>query len=156
MNFKDQIMKEIKSAMKTKNMQRLEVLRFLFAQIKNKEITLRPKEITDQDILAVISKQAKQRQEGVLQFQEAGRVDLAEKEQKELAILKEFLPKPLSENEIKQIINDVISSFKGKEDNKDTDKRMMGHVIKSVIEKTQGRADSKTISHLVKNRFISS
>ena len=90
MSLKDQITKEIKSAMKAKNMQRLEVLRFLFAQIKNKEIALRPKDITDQDILAVISKQAKQRQEGIKQFQEAGRVDLAEKEQKELTILKEF------------------------------------------------------------------
>ncbi len=150
MSFKDQITEEIKSAMKARNAHRLEVLRFLSAQIKNKEITLRPKEITDQDVLAVILKQAKQRQEGLKQFQEAGRKDLAEKEEKELAILKEFLPKPLSENAVKQIIDDVISSFKDKEDN---DKRIMGLVIKSVIEKTQGRADSKTISHLVRSHF---
>ena len=151
MSFKDQITEEIKSAMKARNAHRLEVLRFLFAQIKNKEITLRPKEITDQDVLAVISKQAKQRQEGLKQFQDAGRKDLAEKEEKELAILKEFLPKPLTEDEISQVIDEAISSFKDKEDNS---KHIMGLVIKSVIEKTQGRADSKAISHLVKTRLM--
>ena len=138
--------------MKAKNTQRLEVLRFLFAQIKNKEISLRPKEITDQEILTVISKQVKQRQEGIKQFQEAGREDLAQKEEKELIILKEFLPEPLSENEINQVIDDAIFSFKDKgEDNK----RMMGQVIKSVIEKAQGRADSKTISQLVRSKLMS-
>ena len=139
--------------MKAKNTQRLEVLRFLFAQIKNKEISLRPKEITDQEILTVISKQVKQRQEGIKQFQEAGREDLAQKEEKELIILKEFLPEPLSENEINQVIDDAIFSFKDKgEDNK----RMMGQVIKSVIEKAQGRADSKTISQLVRTKLSGS
>ena len=152
MSLKDQITTEIKSAMKARNTQRLEVLRFLFAQIKNKEISLRPKEITDQDILTVISKQVKQRQDGIKQFQEAGREDLAQKEEKELTILKEFLPEPLSEDEINQIINDAISSFKDKgEDNK----RIMGQVMKSVIEKTQGRADSKTISQLVRTKLMS-
>ena len=150
MSLKDQITTEIKSAMKAKNTHRLEVLRFLFAQIKNKEITLRPKEITDHDILTVISKQVKQRQEGIKQFQEARREDLAQKEEKELIILKEFLPEPLSEDEIKQIINDVVSSFKEKEED---NKRIMGQVIKCVIEKTQGRADSKTISQLVRSKL---
>ena len=117
MSLKNQITEDIKSAMKAKNAHRLEVLRFLFAQIKNKEITLRPKEITDQDVLSVILKQAKQRQEGLKQFQEAGREDLVEKEKKELTILKEFLPEPLSEDEIKQVINDVISSLKDEEGN---------------------------------------
>ena len=152
MSLKDQITTEIKSAMKARNAHRLEVLRFLFAQIKNKEITLRPKEITDQEVLTVISKQVKQRQEGIKQFQEAKREDLAQKEEKELTILKEFLPEPLSEDEINQIINDVISSFKDKgEDNK----RIMGQVMKSVIEKTQGRADAKMISQLVRNKLMS-
>lgn len=152
MSLKDQITTEIKSAMKAKNTHRLEVLRFLFAQIKNKEITLRPKEITDQDILTVILKQVKQRKEGLKQFQEAGRDDLAQKEEKELIILKEFLPEPLGEGAINQIIDDVISSFKDKEED---NKRIMGQAIKSVIEKTQGRADSKTISQLVRARLSS-
>ena len=100
--LKNQIIEDIKKTMKAKNSSRLEVLRFLLSQIKNKEITLRPTPITDQDIISVIQKQAKQRQEGIEQFQSGGRKDLAEKEQKELMILKEFLPQPLTENELKK------------------------------------------------------
>lgn len=153
MSLKEQIIRELKSAMKIRNAGRLEVLRFLLAQIKNKEITLRPKAITDQDVLFVIQKQAKQRQEGFEQFQSAGRQDLAEKEQKELAILKEFLPQPLTEGELGKIIDGVISSLSQNEGDKMADKRLMGQVIKTVIEKVQGRADSKTISQFVKARI---
>ena len=153
MSLKEQITKELKSAMKVKDIDRLEVLRFLLAQIKNKEIKLRPAAITDQDIIFVIQKQAKQRQEGFEQFQSAGRQDLAEKEQKELAILKEFLPQPLTEDELRKIIDDVISSLSQNKDDKIPDKRLVGQVIKAVIEKVQGRADSKTISQLVKAKI---
>ncbi len=145
--LKEQITEEIKKTMKAKNSSRLEVLRFLLSQIKNKEITLRPIPITDQDIISVIQKQAKQRQEGIEQFQSGGRKDLAEKEQKELMILKEFLPQPLTENELKKIINNVIASLKN--DDKLPDQRLMGQTIKEVIAQVQGRADSKTISRLV-------
>ena len=153
MSLKEQIIKELKSAMKIKNAGRLEVLRFLLAQIKNREITLRPKAITDQDVLFVIQKQAKQRQEGFEQFQKAGRQDLAEKERRELAILKEFLPQPLAEDELNKIIDDVISSLSQNEGDKMADKRLMGQVIRAVIEKAQGRADSKTISQFVKAKI---
>ena len=147
MGLKDQITEEIKKTMKAKNSSRLEVLRFLLSQIKNKEITLRPTPITDQDIISVIQKQAKQRQEGIEQFQSGGRKDLAEKEQKELIILKEFLPQPLTENELKEIINKVIASLNT--DDSLPNKRLMGQTIKEVIAQVQGRADSKTISRLV-------
>ena len=147
MNLKNKITQEIKEAMKAKNSNRLEVLRFLFSQIKNKEISLRPTPITDKDIISVIQKQAKQRQEGIKQFQSGGRSDLAEKEQRELAILKEFLPQPLTENELKKVIDSVIASLSCENGSKD--KRLMGQVIKGVIAQVQGRADSKTISQLV-------
>ena len=153
MSLKDQITKELKSAMKVKNTDRLEVLRFLLAQIKNKEITLRPTIITDQEVLSVVQKQAKQRQEGFEQFQKAGRQDLAEKEKKELAILKEFLPQPLTQDELEKIINNTISSLNQTKDNQMAVKRLTGQIIKTVIEKAQGRADSKTISHLVKTKM---
>ena len=145
--LKNQIIEDIKKTMKAKNSSRLEVLRFLLSQIKNKEITLRPTPITDQDIISVIQKQAKQRQEGIEQFQSGGRKDLAEKEQKELMILKEFLPQPLTENELQKIIDNVIASLKN--DDKLPDQRLMGLTIKEVIAQVQGRADSKTISRLV-------
>ena len=146
MNLKDQITEALKIAMRSKQTDRVEVLRFLLAQIKNKEISLRPQSITPSDLLAVLQKQAKQRKDGIKQFQAAQRPDLVEKEKKELAILQEFLPTPLSEAELSQIIKGVVLSLK----KEGSDKSLMGQVIKTVIAQTQGRSDSQTISRIVK------
>ena len=151
MNLKDQITEALKIAMRSKQVDRVEALRFLLAQIKNKEISLRPKSITHADILSVLQKQAKQCRDGIEQFQAAQRPDLVEKEQKELAILKEFLPTPLNEAELAQIIKDIILSLK----KENSDKNLIGQVIKTVIAQTQGRADSQTISRVVKAQLQS-
>lgn len=151
MNLKDQITEALKIAMRSKQVDRVEALRFLLAQIKNKEISLRPRSITHADILSVLQKQAKQRKDGIEQFRAAQRPDLVEKEQKELAILKEFLPTPLNEAELAQVIKDVILSLK----KESSDKSLMGQVIKTVMAQTQGRADSQTISRIVKAQLQS-
>lgn len=149
MNLKDQVAEKLKEAMRAKDAERVQALRFLLAQIKDKEIALRPKQIVDMDVLSVLQKQIKQRQASIEQFQSAQRPDLAEKEGRELAILREFLPTPLSQEELSQIVDEVILTLK----QEDLGKRLMGQVVKTVMSKTKGRADSKTISEMVKTKL---
>lgn len=149
MNLKDQVAEKLKEAMRAKDAERVQALRFLLAQIKDKEIALRPKQIVDMDVLSVLQKQIKQRQASIEQFQSAQRPDLVQKESRELAILREFLPTPLSQEELSQIVDEVILTLK----QEDLGKRLMGQVVKTVMSKTKGRADSKTISEMVKTKL---
>lgn len=96
MSLKEQILADIKEAMKNKEADRLSAIRFLQSAVKNKEIELRPKTIEDQDILGVIKKLAKQRKESIEQYENAGRTDLADKEKFELSVLETYLPEQLS------------------------------------------------------------
>jgi hypothetical protein len=131
-------------AMKAKDSVRSATLSFVRAQLKNYQITQQLDVLEDSHVIAVLKKQAKQRQDSIKQFQDGGRADLAEKEQKELAIIEEYLPEPMSEGELSSIITSVIAEV-GAKSMKD-----MGRVMKQVIEKTDGRADNKTVSILVK------
>ena len=144
MSLRDQITSELKTAMKDRNADKLECLRFLQAQIKNKEIDIRPNVLSDDEILQVIGKLVKQRKEGIEQFQSAGRQDLVEKEERELAILESFLPEQMGESEVKAVIDGVVKDL-GASSMKD-----MGAVMKEVLNKTQGAADGKLVSQLVK------
>lgn len=149
MSLKEKILEDIKNAMKAKEADRLSAIRFLQAAVKNKEIELRPHAITDPDILSVIKKMAKQRQDSISEFEKAGRTDLVDKEKFELTVLQEYLPKQLSADEVKKIVSDVIQSLGAK------DIKQMGAVIKEVQARTAGAADGKTISELVKSQLSS-
>ena len=147
MSLRDQITSELKTAMKEKNADKLSCLRFLQSEIKNKEIDIRPKTLSDDEILQVITKLVKQRKEGIEQFQAAGRNDLVEKEEKELEILESFLPEQMSEEDVKSVVEDAVKET-GASSMKD-----MGAVMKTVLAKTQGAADGKLVSQLVKERL---
>ncbi len=147
MSLKETIMVELKTAMKEKNADKLSCLRFLQAQIKNKEIENRPNEITDEDILQVIKKLVKQRKEGIDQFTDAGRVDLADKEKAELAILETFLPEQMSEEQVTSLVESVIKELGA------TTMKDMGNVMKVVLEKSGGSADNKMVSQLVRKQL---
>lgn len=149
MSLKEKILEDIKNAMKAKEADRLSAIRFLQAAVKNKEIELRPHAITDPDILAVVKKLAKQRQDSITEFEKAGRTDLVDKEKFELTVLQEYLPKQLSPDEVKKIVSEVIQSLGAK------DIKQMGAVIKEVQARTAGAADGKTISELVKSQLSS-
>jgi uncharacterized protein YqeY len=105
------------------------------------------KALEDNDVVAVIRKQVRERQDSIEQFQKGNRLDLAEKETKELEILKSYLPPEFSPEEIKKIIEEAIS-VTGAQDMKD-----MGKVMKEVTAKVAGQADGKLISDLVKERL---
>ncbi len=147
MALKERILEDIKTAMKNKNAERLEVLRFLNAAIKNREIEMRPNPVGDTEVMSVIQKLSKQRTDSIDQYKNAGRDDLASKEESELMILKEYLPTPLSEAELKQLVQDSIAAVGA------TSIKDMGKVMKDAAEKAQGRADNKLLSQYIKEKL---
>jgi uncharacterized protein YqeY len=147
MGLKEKILDDIKSAMKNKEADRLSAIRMLQAAVKNREIELRPNAITEQDVIAVVKKAAKQRKDSITEFEKAGRTDLVDKEKFELKVLEEYLPAQMSDEAVTAIVDDVIKSTGA------TGLKQMGAVIKEVMGKTQGQADGKLISDLVKAKL---
>lgn len=147
MSLRDKILLDMKEAMKSKAAERLAVLRFLQSAIKNKEIEARPNELTEADVLSVITKQVKQRKESVEQFKAAGREDLSQKEEAELLILEEYLPKQLTREQIQKLVDEVVTSLGA------NSIKQMGAVIKEVMAKSAGAADGKVISEIVKSKL---
>jgi uncharacterized protein YqeY len=135
-------------AMKAQDKLRSSTLNFLRAQLKNVKIEKKVETVTDVDAVAVIKKQIKQRQDSIEQYTKGGRQDLADKETAELNILKEYLPKELSESELKAIIAETLNETQA------TSVKDMGKVMKGVMDKVAGNADNKLVSDLVKQSLI--
>ncbi len=140
------LQEEMKAAMKSGDKEKLSTVRMLISEIKKVQIDQK-KELTDEEIVQILQRYAKQRKESIKQYREAGREDLAEKEERELKIVQEFLPEQLSEEEIKKIVEEVISET-GASSMKD-----MGKVMKAVMEKVKGRAEGSVVSSIVKEKL---
>ena len=147
MSLEQQIDKDYIQAMKDRNTERSSALSFLRSQIKYARIELRTEKVEDKEIIVVIKKQIKQRQDSIDQFKQGNRMDLVQKEEKELAILKSYLPAEMSGEEIRAIIREVIKSS-GAASVKD-----MGKVMKEAGAKLAGRADNKQVSEIVKEEL---
>ena len=147
MSLREKILDDIKTAMKSKEADRLGAIRFLQAAVKNKEIELRPNGITEQDIIAVVKKLVKQRRDSIVEFEKANRIDLVDKEKFELSVLEAYLPAQMSNERVAGIVDEVIKSQGA------TSLKQMGGVIKEVMTKTDGQADGKVISDLVKSKL---
>ncbi|HHO65243.1 MAG TPA: GatB/YqeY domain-containing protein, partial [Epsilonproteobacteria bacterium] len=143
MSLKEQIKNDIKEAMRAKDTAKRDTLRNLNAAIKQIEVDER-RELSDADVEAVLMKYAKQREDAKAQFADAGRDDLVAKEEAELAIVKSYLPEPLSDAELETIIKEIIVQT-GAESMKD-----MGKVMGAAKAKVGSRADGGTISKMVK------
>lgn len=140
---------DIKTAMKDKDAIKLQVLRSLKSEIKNAEIrkgTL-GNPLQESEILGLIRKQVKQREDSIAQFEKGNRLDLVEKEQGEKTILESYLPKPLSEAIINSLIDQAITLTGA------TTKKEMGKVIKLATELSGGRVDGKTLSTLISQKL---
>ena len=137
---------KLKDAMKLKDKDRINTLRNILAKLKLKEIE-KNDALTDPESIKVLQSMSKQLNESIKQYKDGGRIDLANNEAKELEILKEFLPEPMSENEIIKIIVDTIDECQA-ESMKD-----MGKVMGIVINKTDGKADGAVISKIVKEKL---
>ena len=103
MSLKQQISDDTKDAMKARDADKVSTLRFLQAAVKNKEIELRPNALTDEDVVTVLRKSVKQRQDSIEQYVSAGRTDLADKEKMELSIIEGYLPKQMSADQIEAV-----------------------------------------------------
>ncbi|MEM7646912.1 MAG: GatB/YqeY domain-containing protein [Pseudomonadota bacterium] len=144
MSLKEQIESDVKTAMKARDSQTVSALRMVTSAIKNKMIEVRPNDLTDDDVIGVLKKLSKQRKDSIEQFQKAGRDDLVEQEQKELVVLEKYLPEQMSEEKITEIVTATITEM-GASSMKD-----MGKVMGAVTGKTQGTADNKLVSQIVK------
>jgi hypothetical protein len=145
--MRDQLMNEIKTAMKDKNSEKVNALRLLQSAIKNREIELRPNAINEEECLGVVRKLVKQRKESIEQYQAANRKDLADAEAAELKILETYLPAQMGREQIEAIIGEEIGKLGAK-----TIKEM-GAVMKAVQARTAGAADNKLVSEIIKSKL---
>ncbi len=137
---------EIKQAMRAGDKRRLGVLRLVSAAVKQREVDERVT-LNDDDVIALLSKQVKQRQESIAQYDAAGRDDLSEQERYEITVLKEFLPQPLDDAEIDRLIDNAIAET-GAESMRD-----MGKIMGLLRPAMQGRADMSAVSGRIKTRL---
>ena len=144
--LKATLQKEQIKTMKAGDKKRRQVIRLMMSAIKQIEIDSR-KELSDDDIIAVLGKMLKQRRDSYTQYTDAGRNDLAEQEAFEITVIKEYLPQALSEDEVAVIIDEIITST-GAASPKD-----MGKVMGQLKAKLQGRADMGAASTLVKQKL---
>jgi len=144
MSLKTEFSEETKQAMRERNVARRDLMRFILAAIKNLEIELQ-REANDEEILQLLGKQAQQRKDSIESFQAGGRDDLVAKEEAELAIINEYLPEQMSENEIRALVEAVILEVgaSGPQD--------MGKVMGKIMPQVKGRADGRLINQMVRD-----
>lgn len=146
MSLEERLKDEMRSALKSREKLRLSVIRMALAAVKNKEIEEREK-LDDGAIVRVINGLVKKGEESLFHFQQANRRDLIEKQEKELEILRSFLPQQLSQDEILTLVDEAI-----KETNA-LDMKDLGKVMKSLMPKTAGRADGKVVHQMVREKL---
>jgi len=141
----DQLQSDMTQAMKQGNRMRVDTLRFLIAAVRNQAIALYGNtwetSLKDADVLDVIKKQVKTHKESILAFENAGRRELADKEKQELDILSVFLPKDISDEELKALLAEVVSN---------SDPKNFGLLMKSAMAKVQGQADGGRVASILK------
>ena len=145
MTIQEQIEDDLKGAMRAKDAERLSVLRMAKSALMNATIEKHGAggKLSDADALAVLRKQVKQREDSIAGFEKGGRQELAEKERREIDVLKQYLPKSLSEGEIEALVKEAITEANA------SSKAQMGQVMKIATEKAAGRVDGKTLSQFV-------
>ncbi len=143
MNLKDQIKSDVKDAMRAKEVVKRTTLRNIQAAIKQIEVDER-RDVTDADVETIMMKYLKQREDAKTQFADAGRDDLVEKENAEIAIVKAYLPEPMDDVELESVLKEVIASV-GAESMKD-----MGKVMGGAKAAIGSRADGGRINQVVK------
>ena len=145
-SIKERLAADIKSAMKAGDRERLGALRMIHAAIKQREVDER-RELDDPATLEVLDKKARQHRESLEQYRDAGRDDLAAREEAELAVIAEYLPEPLDESALDALIDEVLADT-GAASMKD-----MGRVMAALKPRVQGRADMGAVSARVKARL---
>jgi len=152
MSLREQLQSSLKEAMKAKQADRLSTLRLINAAIKDREIALRGEasdaEVGEAEILAILGKMVKQRQESARAYEEGGRLELAEKELNEIKVLGEFLPRQMDEAEVAAAVDAAIAESGA------TSIRDMGKVMAVLKGKYTGQMDFGAVGPAVKNRLM--
>ena len=148
MSMEKELNEKLKEALKSGDKVKISTIRLVINEIKNKKIAEKTEELDDEKIVAIIQKKARQHKESIEQFKKAGRDDLVKKESEELAILEEYLPEQISEEELEKIVSESITQTGA------TSMKDMGTVMKDVMARTQGQADGKVISEIVKKKLL--
>lgn len=146
--LKDRIYQDIVDAMKAKDKDKLSVLRMLKGSLQLENIN-KGKELTDDVVIDVISREIKQRNESIAEFTKGGREDLASATEKEIDILKAYLPEQLTEEEIAKIVDEVFMKVQP------TSAKDMGKIMKEVTPLVKGKADMSYVSTIIKERLNS-
>ena len=147
MRLRDKISEDLMSAMKAKEAERLSVLRMMKAAVKNKEIDMR-QELDDAQVMQVLLTLIRQRKDSIEQFTKGGRLDLANKEAAEIKVIEQYLPAPVTDEEVGNMVEAVITETGA------TSVKDMGKVMKACMARFSGRpVDGSKVSEFVKVRL---
>ena len=145
--MKERILKDIVTAMKEKDKEKLTVLRMVKGAMQLEEIN-KKEELTDEDVIGIIAKQIKTRKESIVEFEKGNRQDLIDQTNAEIKILEEYMPEQLSEEEVDQIIEQAFTTV-NPESMKD-----MARIMKEVTPKLKGKADMSAVSTKIRNKLL--
>lgn len=146
--MKNRIIEDIKLAMKAQDKDKLNVVRMLKSDVQMAELN-KKSELTDDEVISVVSKQIKMRKDSIREFEKGNRTDLIEQANKEIKILEEYLPEQLSEEEIINIVNDVFDKVKP------VSVSDMGKIMGALNPLVKGKADMGFVSKIVKEKLSS-
>ncbi len=146
MDIKTQLKNDMLKAMKAKNMDTVNTIRSLRSAIQDKKIELN-KDLTNEDVIAVLTKAAKQRRDSIASYKNGGRNDLVQEEAAELAIIEKYLPEQMGEEEIAALVDEVIEKTGA------SSMRDMGKVMGAIMPKVKGKADGNLVQTLVKRKL---
>lgn len=146
MSILDQLNENMKTAMRAKDRESLATIRMIKAAIQNEQIN-KGSELNEEEEIAIVSREKKQRLESLNEFEKADRLDLVAKLEQELEIVDQYLPEQLTEDEVREIVNETIEEV-GAESMQD-----MGKVMSTIMPKVAGRADGGTINKLVREEL---
>lgn len=142
MTLRNSVYEEVKKAMKAREAQRLETLRFIWSNIKNVEIDAKH-ELTDEEVVKLLMTEVKRRKEAIEQFRQGKRDDLAEAEEEKLKVIQEFLPEMMSEEEIAKVVDEVVAAGVNN----------FGAVMGQVMGRVKGKAEGNLVSKVVKEKL---
>lgn len=142
LSLKEKLTINMKEALKKGDKVRLDTLRLILAEIKNKQIEKRTDNLEEAEIVALLKKEIKKRKESLEYFEKAQRKDLIEKTKKEIAVIESFLPPQLTEEEIRQVAERIIQK---------EEKLSFGEAMKAVMNELQGKAEGKKVAQIVRD-----
>ena len=147
MSLQERINEDLKVYMKSKDTFKLGVVRMVKGAVQLEKINLKREELSDDEIIKLISKQIKMRKDSIAEFTKAGRDDLVQQNEKEIDVLKEYMPEEMSEEEVINIINEAISSTGA------SNIKEMGKVMREVTPKVSGMFDMGRVSSIIKEKL---